>query len=262
MVAIDYKSKEKTIITNDKLELQKFYDLHNTDIWVGYNSRMYDQFILKGILLGYDPFFVNNEIIMNDKKGWQVVKDNGEVSLYNFDIATGFHSLKQLEGFMGSMIKETDIPFDLNRKLTDEEIKQVEFYCTHDVEETLKVFDYRKEEFNSQVMMIETFELPMTMFNKTKPQLSAHILGAKRGNGYNDEFDLEFPDTLILGEKYQYIYDWYKDKSNRDYHKSLITEVAGVPHIFAWGGLHAAVPNYVAEGIIVHCDVALTTWGN
>lgn len=256
IVVIDYITKEKTVIVNDKIKLQDLYDAHNTDIWVGYNSRLYDQFIFKGILLGYDPYFVSNEIINEDKKGWQVVKDTGEITLYNFDIATGFHSLKQLEGFMGSMIKETDIPFDIDRKLTDNEIAQVEFYCTHDVEETLKVFDYRKEEFNSQLMMIETFNLPMTMFNKTKPQLSAFILGAKRGVGHNDEFDLEFPDTLKLSEKYQYIYDWYKDKSNRDYNKSLITEVAGVPHIFAWGGIHAAVPNYCAEGIIVHCDVA------
>ena len=256
VVIIDHQSKEKTVIINDTLKLQKFYDEHHTDIWVGYNSRMYDQFILKGLLLGYDPYFINNEIITHGKNGWQVVRDNGEVTLYNFDIATGFHSLKQLEGFMGSMIKETDIPFDIDRELTPEEIDQVEFYCTHDVEETLKVFDHRREEFDSQLLMIEAFDLPMTMFNKTKAQLSAYILGAKRKDKRNDEFDIIFPDTLKISEKYKHIYDWYKDKNNRDYKKSYITDVSGVPHIFAWGGIHAAIPNYSAEGIIVHCDVA------
>lgn len=256
MVSINYETKEKTVVINSVPDLRKFYDEHSTDIWVGYNSRMYDQFILKGILLGLDPYFINNEIIVNDKKGWQVVKDNGEIVLYNFDIATGFHSLKQLEGFMGSTIKETDVPFDLDRKLTADEIKQVEFYCTHDVEETLKVFELRKQEFNSQLLMIEAFDLPMTMFNKTKPQLSAYILGAKRGENRCDEFDITIPDTLQISEKYKYIQDWYTDKKNHDYNKSLIAEVSGIPHVFAWGGLHAALPNYVAEGIIVHCDVS------
>ncbi len=256
MVSIDYKTKEKTVITNDVIKLQEFYDSHASYIWVGYNSRMYDQFILKGILLGYDPYFITNEIINEGKNGWQVVRENSEITLYNFDISTGFHSLKQLEGFMGSMIKETDIPFNINRKLTEEEIAQVEFYCNHDVEETLKVFDYKKEEFDSQCLMIEAFDLPMTMFSKTKAQLSAMVLGAKRGENRKDEFDIIFPDTLQIGEKYQHIVDWYKDKLNRDYNKSLITEVAGVDHIFAWGGIHAAKPNYQAEGLIVHCDVA------
>jgi len=256
VVIIDYTTREKTVIINDKEKLQNFYDIHRTDIWVGYNSRMYDQFILKGILLGMKPYFINNEIIVEGKNGWQVVKDTGEITLYNFDIATGFHSLKQLEGFMGSMIKETDVPFNLDRKLTAAEIDQVEYYCTHDVEETIKVFDHLKEEFDSQLLMIEAFDLPMTMFNKTKAQLSAYILGADRGKDRLDEFEIVFPDTLQIGEKYKHIYDWYKDRNNRDYRKSLITDVAGVPHIFAWGGLHAAIPNYIAEGLIVHCDVS------
>ncbi len=256
VVTIEYDSKLVKSIINDVEELHKFYNEHKSDIWVGYNSRIYDQYILKGLLLGYDPYFVNTEIIVNDKNGWQVIKENEEVLLYNFDISTGFHSLKQLEGFMGSTIKETDVPFDIDRKLTQEEINQVEFYCRHDAEETLKVFDYRKEEFNSQLLMIEAFNLPMTMFNKTKAQLSAHILGAKRGRDRNDEFELVFPDTLHIGDKYKHVVDWYKDKSNRDYKKSLVTEVAGVPHIFAWGGIHAAKPNYITEGVILHCDVS------
>lgn len=33
-------------------------------------------------------------------------------------------------------------------------------------------------------------------------------------------------------------------------------DVAGVPHIFAWGGLHGAIPKYKDEGIILCCDVA------
>ena len=256
VVVINYHSKEKTVIINDLPKLRDFYDENRLSIWVGYNSREYDQYILKGLLLGLDPWYINTEIITNGKRGWQVVRDADEITLYNFDISTGFHSLKQLEGFMGSTIKETDVPFDIDRALTPEEIEQVVFYCTHDVEETMKVFNYRKEEFDSQLLMIEAFDLPMTMFNKTKAQLAAAVLEAKRGRDRYDEFDLVFPDTLRIGDKYQYIVDWYKDKRNHDYNKSLVADVAGIPHVFAWGGIHAAIPNYQGDGMIAHCDVA------
>ncbi len=256
VVIIDYDTKEKTVIIDDIPKLRTFYDENRLNIWVGYNSREYDQYILKGILLGFDPWYINNEIISNGKRGWQVLKDSEEVTLYNFDISTGFHSLKQLEGFMGSMIKESDIPFDIDRPLTPDEIEQTVYYCTHDVEETMKVFEHRREEFDSQLLMIEAFDLPMTMFNKTKAQLAGVILDAKRGRDRMDEFDLYLPDTLVLGEKYKHIADWYLDRRNHDYNKSLVANVAGMDCVFAWGGLHAAVPNYQSEGIIAHADVA------
>ena len=256
LVIIQQETNEKTVIINDPIELRRFYELHKSDIWIGYNSREYDQYILKGILLGYDPHFINDEIIVNGKRGWQILKGKDEFPLFNFDISNKFRSLKELEGFMGSNIKETDVPFDIDRKLTKEELDQTIFYCTHDVEETMKVFEKSKEEFDSQLLMIEAFDLPMEMFNKTKAQLAATVLEAKRGKDRADEFNLSFPDTLRISKKYQYIVDWYKNPSNHDYSKSLITDVAGVPHIFAWGGIHAAVPNYIGEGLIAHCDVS------
>ena len=35
----------------------------------------------------------------------------------------------------------------------------------------------------------------------------------------------------------------------------LKIEVAGVEHIFAWGGLHGALKNYIGEGIYINSDV-------
>lgn len=43
---------------------------------------------------------------------------------------------------------------------------------------------------------------------------------------------------------------------NRDYNKVLETEVAGVPHTFAWGGLHGAITQYAGEGYYINVDVA------
>jgi DNA polymerase elongation subunit (family B) len=35
-----------------------------------------------------------------------------------------------------------------------------------------------------------------------------------------------------------------------------VVDVAGVSHVFAWGGVHGAVDNYFDEGIILCCDVS------
>lgn len=255
VVFIDVDSKEKTIILNDKNKLKEFYNIHKDDIFIGYNSRGYDQWILKGILLGKNPCKINDEIIMNDKNGYQVVKDGKKIKLNNYDVADIQHSLKQYEGFMGHMIKESDIPFDLDRSLTQDEIEKTIFYCTHDVEETIELFNEKIDDFNSHLLLIETFELPMEMFNKTKAQISAHILGGIKQSRIDDEFDYLIPNCLQLG-KYKYILDWYLNPKNKTYGKKLITNIAGVEHTLGFGGIHSAIPNYKGKGIYAHADVA------
>lgn len=256
IVLIEYNTNEKVIIKNNRDELIKFYEEHAKDIFVGYNSRGYDQFIFKGILNGQSPWEINKGIIVDGNSGYKVTRNFNKYHFNNFDIQTGFHSLKQLEGFMGSSIKESDVDFKITRPLTAEEIDLTEQYCIHDVEETAKVFTELRQEFDSQLLLIEAFDLDMDKFNKTKAQLSAHVLGAKRSIPWTDEFDLSFPDTLILSDKYKYILDWYKDELNMDYSKKLKTTISGVPHVFAWGGIHGALLNYIDEGEFIMSDIA------
>lgn len=255
VVIIDYETKEKIIIIQNMVQLEEFYNENKDSIWIGYNSRQFDQYVLKGLLIGKDPFDITTKLIVNGEKGYHIIPNADEITLINFDIATGFHSLKQLEGFMGSRIKETSVPFDLDRKLTEQEVQEVIDYCIHDVEETIKVFDARREEFDSQLSLIKAFDLEMNMFNKTKAQLSAHVLGANTRGKFDDEFELILPNTLIL-EKYTHVLDWYKDKSNLNYKKSLVTDVCGVPHVFAWGGIHGAKVSYVDDGDFIMSDIA------
>lgn len=255
VVLIDIDSKEKTVIVNDKLKLKEFYNNHKHDIFVGYNSRGYDQWILKGILLGMNPCKINDEIILQGKNGYQVVKKAKDISLNNYDVADIQHSLKQYEGFMGHMIKESDVPFDLDRPLTEDEINKTIFYCTHDVEETIELFNEKIADFNSHLLLIDTFELDMQMFNKTKAQISANILGGVKQSRVDDEFDYKIPDTLNLG-KYEYILDWYMNPINKTYGKKLLTDIAGVEHVLGFGGIHSAIPNYKGKGIYAHADVA------
>lgn len=255
VVFIDYASRNMRIIKNNLDELRSFYNTCKNDIFIGYNSRNYDQHILKGLLLGMDAGYINDQLIIHKKKGYQVIKGGNKIQFYNFDCSTGFHSLKQLEAFMGSEIKESDVPFDIDRPLTQDEERDLIKYCVHDVKETIKVFERLRVEFDSHLQLIEAFNLDFTMFTKTKAQLSADILGAVKTDDRGDEFDYRIPEVLNIND-YPEVVEWYFNDENKDYKKKLEIDIYGVPHVFAFGGIHGAIPNYQYEGIILCCDVA------
>lgn len=254
VVIINPAERSETVIVNDSDELKAYYEAHKNEIWIGYNSRGYDQWILKAILLDFNPKEVNDFIIVEGKKGYQFSSLFKKIPLNNYDV---YHrtdrGLKTHEGFMGNNIKESSIPFDLKRKLTQAEIDETIKYCRHDVENTIEVFLHRKNEFDARMGLIKMFNLNISCINQTDAQLTALVLDAHR-QSHNDEFDIEFPPTLKLN-KYRFILDWYKNPENLDYNKSLEVEVANVPHIFAWGGLHGAIPQYSGEGFFVNMDV-------
>lgn len=247
---------KRTIIVNDSAALKQFYEDNKDEIFGGYNARSYDQYIFKAILCDDNPKKVNDYII-NGMNGGSYSKEYKKIELLIYDVMIDkMKSLKQLEGFMGNDIRETTVPFDIDRKLTDEEVKEVIKYCVHDVEQTIEVFKRQPEELESQKALVKAFDLPTTYMNKTKAQLSAIILGAENKKNRYDEYDITFPNTLKLSDKYKYIYDWYNVPIHRNDKMSLTTNVMGVPHKFAWGGIHGAIPNYAGEGYFIMSDVA------
>ena len=74
-------------------------------------------------------------------------------------------------------VQETSVPFDIDRKLTDAEIRETFKYCNHDVDHAMEVFLKRTEEFNTMMYFIKHFKLPIDFISKTKAQLAAEILG-------------------------------------------------------------------------------------
>lgn len=253
VVLITPFEKETVTIVNDPNKLREYYEKHKSDIWVGYNSRGYDQFILKAILLDFEPKEVSDWLI-SGHKGHEFSSLFNTIQLYNYDCMNKFNSLKQLEGFMGNNIKETSVDFNIDRKLTAEEIAETIKYCTHDVQQTMQVFLQNKNDFDAHVNMLKTFDLPIHNISKTQAQLSALALGCERKER-NDEWDISIIDTLDI-RKYWYIVEWFKNPSNYNYDGKYITNVCGVPHVFGWGGLHGA-PNEPIhrKGLIIHVDV-------
>lgn len=270
VVIINPIEKKETIIVNDKDKLSEYFYAAQDNIWIGYNNTRYDQYILKSILLDIDPKKVNDFIIKQGNDGWQYSSLFNKIQMINYDVLLRNDSgLKSLEAFMGHNIKETSVPFDIDRKLTDEEIKETIKYCKYDVEQTINVFLERKSEFDAAVGLVKIFNLPVSYIGKTGAQRVAKILGGKRKFFTDDPFSFQIVPTLKLS-KYKKCAEWYKDPKNHDYSKKQIQMIGKIPHILAWGGLHGAIGEiktkksgekyvkavpYYGEGIYLMADV-------
>lgn len=258
IVFMDVNNQKEIIIHNDRDKLMEFHEENNHEIFVGYNNTGYDQWIYKTIICGLSPQEMNNWIIVQGKKPWDFSNALYKVHMYNYDVMNfGDGGLKTLEAYMGNNIHETDVPFDIDRKLTPEEIESTIEYCRYDVEQTAEVFLKRKDDFEAHMGLVKIASgdtgLNFNYLGRSNAQLSAIILNARKIER-DDEFNIKFPDTLEL-DKYKYVRDWYADKNNHDYDKKLETEVAGVPHVFGWGGIHGAIPQYNSQGDYLLLDV-------
>ena len=243
VVAIDPITQTETVIVNDRKKLEELYSRYKRDIWVGYNCRNYDQYILKAILLGFNPKRVNDWIIVKGRKGWEFSSMFNKITINLYDTMPNIPvSLKVLEGFQGFSIHESSIPFDIERKLTPKEISETIEYCRFDVLNTIEVFMKRKNEFDSQLQLVKTFNLPLSYLGKTQAQLAAIILGAKKKR-FNDEWEIRLPKTAQLG-RYKSVGDWFLDPRNHNYECKLDTDICGLTHTIAWGGIHAGKKKY------------------
>lgn len=245
-------------VFEDVESLRGYYKRNRKRTWIGYNSRQYDSVMLRFIMLGLDPYKCSQDLIVHGKKwfefGFNVTEMYKRIPLRNFDCVLLNKGLKKLEGFRGSMIKESTISWDYDDILTREQKDEILDYCTHDVLEMRKVFYETIQEYDAHEALVSAFSLDDMHFSKSKAQLVALILNAQRRQFF-DEWKFEIADTLQL-DKYKHIHEWYLNLENHDYSKSLKIDVAGVPHVFAWGGIHGAKLKYAGEGFFLNMDVA------
>ena len=147
----------------NKDDLCAFYESHSKDIWIGYNNKAYDQWIMKSILAGFNPWQMNTWLIDMDRNGWDFSAALNSYRMINYDCLHGYRSLKELEGFMGERIKETPVDFRKEDVLTPEEIELVFQYNEHDVEQTMNVFFEDTSRLSISMMMSGIFLLSILL---------------------------------------------------------------------------------------------------
>nr|DAO25865.1 MAG TPA: DNA polymerase [Caudoviricetes sp.] len=258
---VTFKDKETgqfTCIWNDNEALKACID--DDTIYIGFNSKHYDQYIIKAIAGGLSPQEVKkvNDYIIGGGQGWQCPLLDFYYQFNNVDIRDDTQqglSLKAIEGHLGLPIRESKISFDIDRPLTEEERRETEFYCKHDVNTTEKLIDLRKGYLQNKINLGRlagiSDEKAMSM---TNAKLTAAMLKASPKE-HDDERDYVYPDNLrrefIPNEVFEF-FDRLKDKSISDeevFKEKLKLMIGECPVTIAYGGIHGAIPNFFWEEV-------------
>ena len=247
VVFSDLEEKEIVVFHNDNVGLKRFILNHGL-IFGGFNNKHYDDWVTQSMLTGADPEIVkahNDFIIQQHCNGWEFPFIQSQRKLFKSfdlrdDIADKGLSLKAIEGNMCEPIVESSIDFNIKRKLTVEEVEEVIFYCKTDVSNSVKLYHKRKSYLDGKIAVgrLKGIDASISL-SLTNPKLTATYLEARRAD-YNDEFEYEPPAELILN-KYREPIEFFR---KIDYNEKLKCDIAGVQHVYGWGGIHGARENY------------------
>ena len=251
----NYFTKEWTVIHNDLDVLRKFYLANRDSLFIGYNSHSYDSNVMRAYLQGKNPYHVSKAIIDSDDRGL-VYKmfDTKKTPLFGMDLYQdnrGF-SLKEHSAFMGINIKETDVDFDLDRELTEEEQVLNELYCKNDVLATEKRFEQNIGMLVAKAAIALYFGLDKMALSMTNANLTAELLGAEKTPDRGDELDkYELPEGFEI-ESETILNAFMKDEfeSNDKGHASISLDVPrrDVTEVLGVGGIHGAKESFIHVG--------------
>lgn len=253
----DKETQEYIVFHNDGQAIREF--ITEDAIYCGFNSKSYDQYIIKAMANGFEPEEVKqvNDYIIHGGQGWQCPLLNGIYYRFNNvdirdDVYKGL-SLKDIEGHLGMSVEETEIDFNLDRQLTPEELELVIQYCKHDVDAAEKLCSVRKDYLQTKLNLGKRAGIPQEKaLAMTNAKLTAAMLQAQP-HEWDDGRDYVYPPNLDLTLIPQPILDFFDtihDKSIPDdvlFETFLEIEIGGMPCKFAWGGVHGSVSGYYEE---------------
>ena len=246
---------EYTVFHNDNAGVRDF--ITDDAIYCGFNTKSYDQYIIKAIVAGFTPQEVKqvNDWLISGKQGWQYPLLEGIYFKFNNvdikdDMQMGL-SLKAIEGHLGLSVCESEVDFDLDRPLTREELEQTIHYCKHDVDATETLTELRKDyllnklHLGRQKGLSDAKALAMTNAKLTALYLDAH----KRE--YYDEREYKYPENLRREYIPQEVFDFFDrlyDTSVPDdelFSSKLTLDLGNCKGVIGFGGIHSAIPNFI-----------------
>ncbi|AKG94462.1 putative DNA polymerase [Enterococcus phage Ec-ZZ2] len=261
----DYFTKEWFIINNNLDELRKFYLEYRDSMFIGYNNASYDNNVMRGYLQGKNAYQMSKTIIESDNRGL-VYKmfDSHKTPLFGMDLYQdnkGF-SLKEHSAFLGINIKETEVDFDMDRPLTDEEKDKNIAYCKNDVLATEKRFEQNIGMLLAKATIALMFDMDKTDLLQTNANLTAKLLGATKQEVRPDLTDpLELDKRLNINTKEiaeAYLNHEFELNEDGKLNVSLeYTDEDGYTMIFGSGGVHGAKASYIHIGMFPMRD-----WGS
>lgn len=242
-------------------------------IFTGFNVKHYDQFILRAIATGAPPETVkeiNDFIIAQGRQGWEhwYIRQN-RFDFKLFDLADDTQigtSLKSIEAHLGQNIVETEVDFNLDRKLTPEEIQSTIEYCKTDVARTAYLLTLRHDYLQGKINLGKLKNIPAwKALSMTNAKITAAFLDAKAKPHY-DERNYQYPPNLNLSRIpsdvkafFEQIHD-FSIPSDQLFKMKYDFVVGTCPATVAWGGIHGAIPHCrrseTSQRVIRNYDVA------
>lgn len=229
-------------------EMRELYNTYgNNSIWIGWNSNRYDDLIFEAIVKNTTSPFVKSKELIGSK-----YKPFARFPFFGYDLLNGFlnpPSLKLTEALEGDSIDTTEVDFDIQRPLTDEEKTLTEKYNMSDLRRTYKNFCKFKGNFELRISLINEFNIPLQQgLRMTGTQIAAAALGAKAKPGIeNWKIKPTFYPTLQI--KNQKVIDWFLNEKFRD-KENLKVHICNTDVNLAAGGAHSECNKY-------HCAKAL-----
>ena len=251
----DLQTKD-LVILNNKDQLERYYiENKESGIFIGKNSSRYDNGIMIGILEGKNPKVISDSIIEKDISWKTLIKNWRNYNFLYIDIMqdAARMSLKEEEAYLDLPIVTTEVEFDTNRLLTKEELELTIKYCKADVKALITSFNNNINGIITKLNLIEEYHLPINYMSMTNAQLCSKLFGCIK-TSFDDElvpFDIK---QLGIIPQNKSIIDFYSKPI--DYKNKLNIDIAGVPHVYAFGGLHGALSNFFYSGEIWLIDVA------
>jgi hypothetical protein len=256
---LDENNQMKTkdlVIVNNRRQLIEYYEANKDNgIFIGKNSSRYDNGIMVGILENKNPKQISDAIIEKDISWKTQIKNWRKYKFLYIDIMQDAAriSLKEEEAYLDLPIITTEVEFDTDRLLTKEELEKSISYCKADVRALITSFKNNIDGIITKINLILEYNLPKNYISMTNAQLCAKLFECKK-TCFDDEF--EPFDVSCLGIKPQNtsILNFYSQPI--DYKNKLNITLAGVPHTYAFGGLHGALANVFINEELWLLDVA------
>ena len=153
-----FKDIDKNVLKIFHNNFDGLRDFVKNKILVGYNNYFYDDLILSKMIKSWNNTQLkefNDRIIKGENKDKTVDRCIDSLDCFQqIDVAKP--GLKKIEGNMGKMILESSVSFDIDRPLTENELKEAMFYCEYDVDTTIDVYKLRENSyFKTKEMLVE-----------------------------------------------------------------------------------------------------------
>lgn len=216
----------------DRGALERF--LSTVHYLVGYGNFNYDDRIVASILKGIDPYDTHQKLVSGKR--------------FNLKI-------------------NNPITLDVSQELRDVVLAEARLNCNSDKEDVhfiKELFEKREDYFSSKFEIIKEFKLPAASLKKTMASLASEVLKSKPSDN-KERLHISYDERLRVNELPEPITNFYKEieqeyRSDVSYEtlekRKLTYTLAGITHIYGFGGLHGAKENYKGEGKYMQIDIS------